>query len=78
MYQEALVSALTDGTIAAAGIDVTSPEPLPRDHPLLKLQNLTITPHMGTATMGTRRKIVQLVIENALCGLEGKPLVCEV
>ena len=73
--QEALVAALTDGTIAAAGIDVTSPEPLPRDHPLLKLPNLTISPHRGSATLKTRRKMVQLVI---LCGLEGKPLVCEV
>ena len=76
--QEALVAALTDGTIAAAGIDVTSPEPLPRDHPLLKLPNLTISPHTGSATLKTRRKMVQLVIDNILCGLEGKPLVCEV
>ena len=76
--QEALVSALTDGTIAAAGIDVTNPEPLPRDHPLLKLQNLTISLHAGASTMRTNRKVVQLMIENALCGVEGKPLVCEV
>lgn len=76
--QEALVAALTDGTIAAAGIDVTNPEPLPRDHPLLKLPNLTISPHTGSATLNTRRKMVQLVIDNILCGLEGKPLVCEV
>ena len=76
--QEALLAALTDGTIAAAGIDVTSPEPLPRDHPLLKLPNLTISPHMGSATLDTRRKIVQLVIDNVLCGLEGKPLISEV
>jgi glyoxylate reductase len=75
--QEALVAALTDGTIAAAGVDVTNPEPLPRDHPLLKLQNLTITPHKGSATLNTRRKMVQLVIDNILCGLEGRPLVCE-
>ena len=76
--QEALVAALTNGTIAAAGIDVTSPEPLPRDHPLLKLTNLTITPHTGTATLRTQQKMVQLVIENALCALEGKPLRYEV
>ena len=76
--QEALVAALTDGTIAAAGIDVTSPEPLPRDHPLLKLPNLTISPHTGSLTLNTCRKTVQLVIDNILCGLEGKPLVCEV
>lgn len=78
MDQEALVAALTNGTIAAAGIDVTSPEPLPRDHPLLKLTNLTITPHTGCATLRTRRKMVQIVIDNALCALEGKPLRYEV
>ena len=47
--QEALVQALREGTIAAAGLDVTQPEPLPRDHPLLSLSNLTITPHTGEA-----------------------------
>lgn len=76
--QEALAAALTDGTIAAAGVDVTSPEPLPRDHPLLQLPNLTISPHIGSATMRTRRKMVQLVIDNILSGLKGEPLVCEV
>lgn len=45
--QEALVQALREGTIAAAGLDVTQPEPLPRDHPLLSLSNVTITPHSG-------------------------------
>ncbi len=76
--QEALHAALVDGTIAAAGVDVTSPEPLPRDHPLLKLPNLTISPHRGSATLPTRLKMIQLVIDNILCGLEGEPLVCEV
>ena len=45
--QEALVEALTEGKIAAAGLDVTDPEPLPRDHPLLSLSNATIVPHRG-------------------------------
>ena len=76
--QEALAAALTDGTIAAAAVDVTSPEPLPRDHPLLQLSNLIITPHIGYATMPTCRKMVQLVVDNILCGLKGEPLVCEV
>lgn len=76
--QEALCAALAEGTIAAAGVDVTSPEPLPRDHPLLKLPNLTISPHTGSATLPTRLKMVRLVIDNILCGIEGKPLVCEV
>lgn len=45
--QDALVKALTEGNIAAAGLDVTQPEPLPRDHPLLSLNNVTIVPHRG-------------------------------
>ena len=76
--QEAMARALSEGTIAAAGVDVTSPESLPRDHPLLQLPNLTITPHMGSATLNTRRKITRLMIENLLCGLEGRPCECEV
>ena len=75
--QEALVSALTDGTIAAAGVEVTTPEPLPRDHPLLKLPNIIITPHTGSATLHTRRKMIQLVINNILCCLQGKQMPCQ-
>ena len=54
--QEALVSALTDGTIAAAGVEVTTPEPLPRDHPLLKLPNIIITPHTGLCYIAYSQK----------------------
>jgi D-2-hydroxyacid dehydrogenase (NADP+) len=42
-----LVKALNDGTIAGAGLDVTEPEPLPKDHPLWKARNIIITPHMS-------------------------------
>ena len=45
--QEALVDALSNNKITAAGLDVTNPEPLPTDHPLLKLSNVTISPHSG-------------------------------
>ncbi|KAG8571466.1 hypothetical protein GDO81_011656 [Engystomops pustulosus] len=48
--QEALVEALETGQIKAAALDVTYPEPLPRDHPLLKMSNVVLAPHMGTAT----------------------------
>ncbi len=48
--QDALVAALSSNQIAAAGLDVTTPEPLPRDHPLLSLSNVTITPHWGKLT----------------------------
>ena len=76
--QDALVDALAEGEIAAAGLDVTDPEPLPRDHPLLSNPNITISPHIGVGTMKTRAKIIQLVVDNILCGLKGEPLICEV
>ena len=76
--QEAMARALSEGTIAAAGVDVTSPEPLPRDHPLLQLPNLTITPHVGSMTMGAYRRVTQVVIDNLFCGLEGRPSEYEV
>lgn len=76
--QDALVAALQDGTIAAAGLDVTDPEPLPRDHPLLTLHNVTITPHTGSATLHTRMGMVQMTIENITAALRGEKMVNEV
>lgn len=73
-----LYEALRDKRIAAAGLDVTEPEPLPREHPLLKLPNATIVPHLGSATVQTRRRMAELSVENLLLGLEGKPLKHEV
>jgi glyoxylate reductase len=70
----ALTEALTRKTIRAAAVDVTDPEPLPREHPLLKLDNLTITPHLGSATEQTRHRMAELSIENLLAGLAGRPL----
>ncbi len=71
----ALYEALRDGGIASAGLDVTDPEPLPRDHPLLGLPNVTILPHLGSATIETRRKMAQMSVENLRLGLLGKPLL---
>jgi glyoxylate reductase len=70
----ALQVALEAGKIAAAGLDVTDPEPLPRDHALLKLPNLVITPHLGSATVETRRRMAEVSVENLLAGLRGEPL----
>lgn len=70
----ALLTALTTGQIAAAGIDVTDPEPLPREHPLLKLPNLVITPHLGSASDRTRRRMMEMTIDNLSAGLAGRPL----
>jgi glyoxylate reductase len=71
---DALAEALAARRIYAAALDVTEPEPLPRDHPLLRLDNLTITPHIGSATVQTRRRMAEVSIENLLAGLEGRPL----
>ena len=74
----ALADALAGGTIRAAALDVTEPEPLPRDHPLLRLPNLTIVPHLGSATEETRKKMAEVSVENLLAGLEGRALAFRV
>lgn len=71
---EALLRALQEGWIAAAALDVTDPEPLPPDHPLYRLPNCLIVPHIGSATVGTRRRMAQIACENLLAGLRGEPL----
>ncbi|XP_029918817.1 uncharacterized protein LOC115367286 [Myripristis murdjan] len=76
--QDALVKALQSGTIHAAALDVTHPEPLPRDHPLLGLPNVLITPHVGTDTYQTTRRMVEVVVENAQAALNGLPIPNEV
>ncbi len=75
---DALTEALKTGTIAAAGLDVTDPEPLPRDHALLTLPNVTISPHTGSATLRTRLDMVQMSIDNVWAALRGEPMVNEV
>ncbi|XP_003703833.2 glyoxylate reductase/hydroxypyruvate reductase-like [Megachile rotundata] len=72
---EALVKALRDKRIFAAGLDVTDPEPLPTDHELLKLPNAVIIPHLGSATVKTRNNMAIAAAQNILNGLEDKPLV---
>ena len=69
-----LTDALKNGVIRAAALDVTEPEPLPRDHPLLKMANVTLTPHFGSATANTRMKMVELAVMNLRAGLNGKEL----
>lgn len=71
----ALTDALAKKVIRIAALDVTDPEPLPRDHPLLKLDNVIITPHLGSATEETRRRMAEVSVENLLLGLAGKPLL---
>lgn len=75
---EALTQALQEQRIRGAALDVTDPEPLPRDHPLLKMKNVLITPHLGSATEQTRRRMAEVSVANLLAGLQGKPLLHEV
>lgn len=72
--QGALVRALDEGWIAGAALDVTEPEPLPADHPLFDRDNCLILPHIGSATRGTRKRMAQLACDNALAGIDGRPL----
>lgn len=75
---DALTAALLAGEIYAAGLDVTDPEPLPRDHPLLQLSNVTIAPHLGSATVETRQRMAEISVGNLFRGLRGEALLHEV
>ena len=75
---QALYEALRDKKIYAAGLDVTEPEPLPRDHPMLTLDNVTIVPHLGSATIETRREMARNSVENLMRGLRGEKLLNQV
>ncbi|MCA9245767.1 MAG: D-glycerate dehydrogenase [Planctomycetales bacterium] len=74
----ALTAALQERSIYAAALDVTDPEPLPADHPLLALDNVTLTPHLGSATVETRRRMAELAVDNLLAGLAGEEMKCRV
>ena len=70
--QRALYEACRDGEIAGAGLDVTDPEPIPMDDPLLTLPNVVIVPHIGSATLATRTRMGTLAAENIAAVLTGR------
>ena len=71
---EELYAAVRAGVIAGCALDVTDPEPIPADHPLLQLPNAFVTPHIGSATLETRNRMAMLAAENLILGLEKKTL----
>jgi len=72
--QPALTRALSDGEIAGAALDVTDPEPLGADDPLLSAPNLIVAPHIGSATHSAREQMATLAVENLLAALNGEPM----
>jgi len=72
--QAALRRALIGGTIAGAALDVTDPEPLPADDPLLEAPNLLVVPHVGSATVRTRARMAEMAVENLLAALAGREM----
>jgi phosphoglycerate dehydrogenase-like enzyme len=68
----ALDAALASGQIWAAALDVTDPEPLPPDHPLMARPNCLIIPHLGSASEETRLAMADLAVSNLLAGLAGE------
>jgi lactate dehydrogenase-like 2-hydroxyacid dehydrogenase len=71
---DALSVALGAGEIFAAGLDVTEPEPLPADHPLVGLPNCVVVPHIASASRVTRGRMAAMAAENLLAGLRGDRL----
>jgi lactate dehydrogenase-like 2-hydroxyacid dehydrogenase len=70
----ALAGALHASELAGAALDVTDPEPLPGDHPLLDAPNLLVVPHVGSATHATRERMAAMAVDNLLAGLAGEPM----
>jgi glyoxylate reductase len=72
--QQALLDALARGQLGGAGLDVTDPEPLAPNHPLMRQERAIVVPHIGSASVGTRTRMAELAVENLLAGLRGEPL----
>jgi glyoxylate reductase len=74
----ALLRALESGRLGGAALDVTDPEPLPADHPLLRREDVVVVPHVGSATVETRTRMALLAADNLIAFLRGEPLLTPV
>lgn len=72
--EEDLLYALQNNIIWGAGLDVTNPEPMKKDNPLLFMPNVCVLPHIGSATEETRNAMSVLAAKNIIAGLKGEPL----
>ncbi len=75
--ERSLTEALKSGTIRGAALDVFEDEPTSPDNPLLKLENVVLTPHIGSATYETRQKMAEVSVKNLLAGIKGEQMIYE-
>lgn len=75
--EEALIEALQSGTIKGAALDVFEEEPISPDSPLIKLKNVVLTPHIGSATQETRQRMAEVAVKNLIAGVKGEKMVYE-
>ena len=67
-----LVEALKKKMISGAGLDVFETEPIKKNHPLVKLPNVVLAPHIGSSTEETRIKMAEIAVKNLNLGMNGK------
>ncbi len=72
--QPDLIEALKNGDIWGAGLDVTDPEPMDKDNPLLSMANVSVTPHIGSATVEARNRMSEYAAENIIACFKGKKI----
>ncbi|NDB32779.1 MAG: D-glycerate dehydrogenase [Nitrososphaeria archaeon] len=73
-----LIRALKTKTIAGAALDVFEKEPIGKNHPMTKMQNVVLAPHIGSSSAETRAKMAQITVQNLVLGLHGKKMIYSV